>query len=1414
GSTLRVRGQSNGGSAAVAFASGFENFGLIELTSVDGGFSSSLTLTSGAIDNDDFATIRSSVGAGGTRTLTAQLVNRGTLDVDQPLTINGSDADHVNAGTIDLTNANLAITQSGTSPSFLNVNPGNPAGGVINIGANRTLTVSGGTVDMQFGSVTGPPSATMVVNNSAVLAFTPPSIGVPLTLLSSTVVGGAVTIADGETLRLLSGVLPATVTMQGGGTLAAYGTVSLNGNLTVPQGALVQAIGSSIGGSASVTVANSFTNGGRIELTSTDGGFTSIFAVASGNTLFNGPTGVIYSGVGAGGQRTLAAQISNDGTIEVDQPLTLQATNADHSNSGSIDLTAANLNVTLDGTTPSFTNTGAISLGANRTLTIGGGAVNLAAGTLTGPTTSVLAVTGSTLAFTTSTVSVPMTLTTTTIANGPVTIPADQTLTLLNGGFAEPVTVQGGGQLLTHGTVNLNTVTMLPGGILRVQGDPTGGSAALTIASGFNNQGTIDLTSITGGFSSSLTVSSGELNNSGTITSAVGAGGARTLAAQLTNVATVTVNQPLILDRASSQHVNGGTIDLTNANLTVTQTGTTPRFSNGAGGQIILGANRQMVVTGGEVHLAEGLVSGPGTATAVITNAQLEFTATNVTVPLTLNNTTIIGGQVTVGDGQTMVMLSGGLTDPITVQGGGVLVVHGIVALNGALAIDASAVLRVQGDPTGGSAALTVAQGFFNHGLIELTSITGGFSAQLAVTANSLTNSADGTILSMPGAGGTRTLLAQLENAGTLDIDQPLTINRASAQHQSSGTILLDAGFTVVQSGTSPTFVLNNSVTIAANTFWTVTGGTLDIGEGTVTGTATSRLIVTDATFSFFPNNVNVPLTLTNVTLGNGPLNIGDSQTTTLLGGGLSQDVNISGGGTLVIHGVVALNGPVQLNGGELRVEGDPTGGSAQVVFGNTITNSGLIVLTSVTGGFASQITMNSGSLVNTTDGTISSDPGAGGARFITAQLDNQGVLDINASLTLNRLDAQHTNSGGVDVSANLTVTLNAAGSFTNTSSGTMQLLGSSRIFGVTGGTLDLGQGLVSSPETDAMLSVNSASSFSFTPGTVTLPMQIVNTTIAGGGFTVGTSQTVTLINSNLPAVNAVSILGGGTLVIRGGTTFNGPLTQGGNLRIQGAGFGGGAVLTVANGFTNNGFIELTSIVGGFGAQLIVTSGPLVNAANGDISSSLGTGGSRTLTAQLDNLGGLDVHQPLVINSTGANHTSSGTFDISSNLTITGSASLTSTGELFVSANQTLTVASGTVTNGAGGSVVGTGTLNVTGATFVNNGSISPDANGTGTFTITGNYTQGTGSVNINMSGTNCSQFDRLVISGTAVLTGTTLNVLPSCLSSPLNLQQFNILTTGGLTGTFTPNIPILPGGVLLQPQYDTNNLVLNALIS
>src|SRR6185436_17677596 len=101
----------------------------------------------------------------------------------------------------------------------------------------------------------------------------------------------------------------------------------------------------------------------------------------------------------------------------------------------------------------------------------------------------------------------------------------------------------------------------------------TQGSAVLTITSPFSNSADILLTS-NNGSPSQLAVATGTMINTGTITSEVGSGGARTLTTQLDNQGALIINQPLTLAKTDAAHINRSTINLTNANLTVTLTGT------------------------------------------------------------------------------------------------------------------------------------------------------------------------------------------------------------------------------------------------------------------------------------------------------------------------------------------------------------------------------------------------------------------------------------------------------------------------------------------------------------------------------------------------------------------------------------------------------------------------------------------------------------------------------------------------------------------------------------------------------------------------------------------------------------------------------------------------------------------------
>ncbi len=544
----------------------------------------SIAVTNGTLLNAAGATIASIGGQtpGGTRALAAQLDNQGTLSVDVPLTINRASSDHLNSGTITLGGGDLSIVQSGTTPSVLNQ-------GIITLAAGRTLSVSGGsfttdanaTIDggtlalsnllAAFNGATPAVAALSLTSSTATFTGEINTATTALTVASSALNGSLpITNPTGQTFTMFSSVIGMPVVNEG--ILRVSGTSQLTAALTTAPGSVVR-IGQLDGSTsnAQLTVANGFTNQGAIELTVTFGVAYSAQLVVTNGTLVNAPGASILSlpGAVAGGARTLNAQLDNQGDVDVQTPLTLDRPSAAHLNSGTITLSGGNLLLTQGGTTPSFVSTGTIAIGAGRTLqvnggsftsgtaaTLGGGtfAANNAAITFQGATPAVtnMALVGGTANF-----AQPVSNATTAFAlagntqlngTGPFTNAAGQTLTLNNAAINMPMDNQG--TLVASGTSSISSLTTAPGSVVRVgQVDGAVSLAHLTVANGFANSGTIEITNLFGvAYSSQLTIGSGELLNtaSGTILSSDGVlgGGTRTisLTGPLTNQGTISVH--------------------------------------------------------------------------------------------------------------------------------------------------------------------------------------------------------------------------------------------------------------------------------------------------------------------------------------------------------------------------------------------------------------------------------------------------------------------------------------------------------------------------------------------------------------------------------------------------------------------------------------------------------------------------------------------------------------------------------------------------------------------------------------------------------------------------------------------------------------------------------------------------------
>lgn len=1299
---LRGTNVPGAGNADATISNGFTNHGTLTLTATVTGYLAALNMPSGTLVNSPTGVIVSAVGTGGARGLNAELENHGRVTVAQQLSIGRTDAHHVNDGFIELTTANLIINASGSTPSFVNNDS-------VLVASGRTLFFSGGTVDLRPGIVAGR-DGFVVTSGVGSIQFESADLRPRITLGGTTSLPDPFVLPAGDTLRVLNGYFaPPSLTNEG--VLALEGNPIISTpSLTTVSGSTILVRGTNItgAGNASATFTNGFTNTATIDLSSVVTGYAVSLAVTNGN-LVNAPSGVIRSLVGTGGLRTIAAALDNQGTVTIEQPLTLTRAGAQHVNTGTIALTTANFNVVQTGTTPSFTNANSITLAAGRTLTIDGGAIELRNGVVSGRDAFFVTTGAPTLHFENEDLRPRITLSAGTVLPEPFTVPAGDTLRLLNGTFAPPA-LTNDGVLAFEGDVILTTPTLTtnPGSKLLVRGiNVTGaGNASATITNAFTNTAAIDLTTAVTGYAVTLTVPNGTFVNSpsGTITSVIGTGGSRTISAQLENHGTITVLQPLTLSRADVDLVNAGLIDLQTGNLSITQTGATPSFTNT--GTVNLVAGRTLTVAGGLIDFTDGIVDGRDAFFVTTGTPTLLFTSATLRPRLTLSATTNIPDPFEVPASDTLRLLNGTFAPP-SLLNSGVLALEGDVTVTTpSISTAAGSTILVRGiNVTGaGNASATFTNGFTNTATIDLSTVVTGYAVTLTVANGTLTNASTGVLRSLVGTGGIRSIAAQLDNQGLVTVQQPLSLNRASAAHVNSGTIdLASANLTVTQTGTNPSFTNLNSIQVASGRTLTFAGGLVDLDAGLVDGRDGFFVTTGSPTLLFTNATLRPRLTLSATTILPDPFEVPAADTLRLLNGTFAPP-SLLNNGVLALEGTPVINTPTMTTGtgSTILVRGtNVTGaGNANATFTNGFTNTATIDLTTVNTGYAVTLTVTNGTLTNGASGVIRSLAGTGGSRTLAAQLDNQGTLQVSQALLLDKLEADHVNNGLIDlVGGNLTVAVSGiTPTFVNNDS--IHVPAARTLFFSGTGDFDLRPGVVAGR--DGFFITTGAPTLRFENEDLRPRITLSTGTVIPDPFVVPVGDTLRLLDGSFAPP---SLTNNGVLVMEGAGVVNTPTLVTGTgstilvrgINVTGA---GNAVATFTNGFTNTALVELTAVSTGYAVELRVTNGSLDNAASGTIRTSAGSGGTRTLAAQLDNSGTLEILQATTLSKASAAHVNRVPMSLSTaNLTVTqtGTApSFTTLDAITVGSGRTFTLSGGTfdVTAGA---VNGAGTLSLSG---------------------------------------------------------------------------------------------------------------------
>jgi hypothetical protein len=306
-------------------------------------------------------------------------------------------------------------------------------------------------------------------------------------------------------------------------------------------------------------------------------------------------------------------------------------------------------------------------------------------------------------------------------------------------------------------------------------GGRLGVTATLTVADGFTNLGLIELSTRFAliGETATLTVTAGTLTNAAgaTLNASAGNGGSRVLNAQLDNQGTVLISRPTTLSAASAAHQNTGTITVGTGGLTITQSGVSPSFTNAGTIDLIDGGLTVSQSPSAVFTNAGSITMGP-LSTLTVSGGQFVPDTGALSGPVQLNGVALGSGSLS---SDAVVTLSSGSELPGAVLNNeGSLVLLNANLFNGTFLNDDTGTLQVRGTSSFGTpfpASLTLTSGMTNTGLIELVAFGDGVASALTVTSGTLTNGLAGTINVLAGFLGPRLLNAQLDNQGTINVN-------------------------------------------------------------------------------------------------------------------------------------------------------------------------------------------------------------------------------------------------------------------------------------------------------------------------------------------------------------------------------------------------------------------------------------------------------------------------------------------------------------------------------------------------------------------------------------------------------------------------------------------------------------------
>jgi predicted ribosome-associated RNA-binding protein Tma20 len=707
---------------------------------------------------------------------------------------------------------------------------------------------------------------------------------------------------------------------------------------------------------------------------------------------------------------------------------------------------------------------------------------------------------------------------------------------------------------------------------------------------------------------------------------------------------------------------------------------------------------------------------------------------------------------------------------------------------------------------------LTIAE----HGALTMTN--GDGAGDNVTVTGPIANA--GTITSVPANGGTRSILGNLTNTGTIQINTATAFSGEKAVLTNEGSLNIAEGKVLTLSnhssalnGTGGKILANSGADLLAGS-----GTTFTQGAGATSGTL--PVIVDDATLAYTG----------------------------------------AGAGSIAIRGTSALSGNLS-TGQALQMQS--TGSeNATVTAAGSFSSAGAITLTNGDGS-GNNVTFVIASGTFSNSGTLTSELASAGGRTIEGNVTNTGTIQINTATSFNGEKATLSNEGTLNIAStksltlsNHTAAINGAGGKIVAASSTANLLaGPGTSFtegaGTTSGALPV---IV---DDGALVYTGSGASVIAERGAGTLAgnlssgqtLQIQSTggenAVITAAANVSNAGAITLTNGDGSGNNETLILSAGSTLTNSGTLTS-ELASGGGRTIQGNVTNTGTIqVNTATSYSgesaqlkNQGTLALAE-----GKTLTVSNKGVVTNGSGGKINATGTGSllAGSGTAFIEEAGTTSGTLPVIVDDGTLTYAGKGasTIALRGTSTLSGAInsgqtlSIQSTGSENALANAASFLNSGTIvlTNGDG---AGNGaTLNLAGGTLENKGTLSAEAAHGGARTIegsltnektlllsagvslkvTGAYTQGKKGI-FKTAIASATTFGALSVGGAATLGGS-LTLVPAKGLDPALGSKLAVLTAGSRSGVFAKvkgsKIKIKKGpiGVYYDPVYSASGLTL-----